>query len=70
MDNLRRFVMVPLRALVSLLFFFFNHLKMVLHQCFFLSWASRPTELLCLTQKSNNLDQQKNLEDQPAQEQC
>ena len=26
------------------------------------SWASRPTEFLCLTQKGNNLDQQKNLD--------
>ena len=67
--------MVPLRILVSLLsVFVLTTNPLVFHQGFVLakpvdfcwSWSSRPTEFLflCLTQKSNNLDQQKNLEDQ------
>ena len=71
--------MVLLRILVSLLrvFFFYPLIRwsstsdvLARPVDFCWSWASRPTEFLCLTQKGNNLDQQKNLEDQPVQEQC
>ena len=57
--------------------FFLTTNPLVLHQWFLArpvdfcwNWASRPTKLLCLTLKGNNFDQQKYLEDQPAQEQC